>query len=126
MPGPLAARERLASVRLTKTCCASDAISLRHLTDRRKGIELGCRLLMAYFSTPYGLVEQPYCARWQVSWNSMERMEGGGVVGERDLFFALLRAMVRYGKTQTCRGAGHLLVVEPGRLVAPVKLRPVP
>ena len=46
----------------------------------------------------------------------MALVEGGGLAWERNLFFQILRAMVRHGKTKAGGGPQRVLVVEHHRL----------
>src|SRR5580700_1752321 len=53
----------------------------------------------------------------------MGRMEGHRLDGQRRLFVAVLRAMVRHGKIQTRRGPGRVLVAELDRITVAALLR---
>src|ERR1041385_643108 len=74
-------------------------------------------------SRHYGLAKPPHLARWQAAGDSMERMEGYWLGRQCRFLQPLLRSMVRHRKTQTCRGAHRVLVVEPGGLTVIAELR---
>src|SRR6266542_4642846 len=74
-------------------------------------------------SPDYGLAHATDGASRRVPRHRMAFLEGRRLAGEHSVYFTFFRAVVGDRKTQKGRGAGCVLVVEPGRLRVPPGLR---